>query len=74
MANLKDILTTVIGLIQLVGNIVIQAINTANGGTINWVSVGISVLVAVVLYFQGKNPNGSTKSDAQVAEQNAQSK
>jgi hypothetical protein len=74
MANLKDILTTVIGLVQLVGNIVIQAINTANGGTINWLSVGISVLIAVVLYFQGKNPNGSTKSDSQVAEQNAQSK
>ena len=74
MANLKDILTTVIGLIQLVGNIVIQAINTANGGTINWVSVGISVLVAIVLYFQGKNPNGSTKSAAQVADQNAQAK
>ena len=68
-SNLKDILTTIVGVAQLVVNVVVQGIDAANGGKINWFSIGISVAVAVIGYFSGKNADGTTKSVQQVAKQ-----
>jgi len=68
-SNLKDILTTIIGVAQLVVNVVVQGIDAANGGKINWFSIGLSVAVAVIGYFSGKNANGTTKSTDQVIKQ-----
>ncbi len=68
-SNLKDILTTIVAVAQLVINIVVQGIDAANGGKVNWISIGLSVAVAVIGYFSGKNANGTTKSVEQVAKQ-----
>ena len=69
MANIKDILTTILGVGQLVITIVVQAIDAANGGIVNWWLVGGSVVIAVIGYFQGKNSDGSSKTVKQVSTQ-----
>ena len=68
-SSLKDILTTILGVAQLVVNIIVQGVDAANGGKINWFSIGLSVAVAVIGYFTGKNNNGTTKSPEQVIKQ-----
>lgn len=59
--NLKDLITTIVGLIQLIANIIVQGIDAANGGTINWKTIAFSVVIAIIAYFTGKNSDGSTK-------------
>ena len=64
--NLKDIITTIVGLIQLIANVIIQGIDAANGGSINWKTIGFSVVIAIISYFIGKNSDGSAKSKEQL--------
>jgi len=68
-SNLKDILTTIVAVAQLVVNVVVQGLDAANGGKVNWLSIVFSVAIAVIGYFAGKNANGTTKSAQQVAKQ-----
>lgn len=73
MNNLKDKITTYLSIIL----IVVGAVNTylqSITGDINWVQLIMFVVSAVIAYFTGKNPNGTTKSVEQVRLQNKQSK
>ena len=77
MQNIKDTLSTVFGLMAGIG---LGIVGAATGGFAmpEWLVVaGIlmsSIGTAVTGVLIGKNPNLSTKSDAQVDNQNAQAK
>jgi len=62
MKNLKDTITTIFAVLMAIAGAV-NAFLQANTGTdkINWYQLLVAVVVAVVAYFTGKNPNGSTK-------------
>ena len=70
MSNLKDIITTVLAILTVIGTAV-QAYFQANSGDINWLQLLMQVGGAVVMYFVGKNADGSTKSAQQLAKQMA---
>ena len=62
--NVKDILTTVAGIALVVFTAIQQYINgMAVDGTIDWFKLVAAIVVAIVAYFTGKNPNGSTKKN-----------
>ena len=65
-SNLKDIVTTIAGIVQAVAVAVQQAIAAANGAPINWTLVILSAAIAVASYFNGKNADGSAKTAKQV--------
>ena len=52
----KNIITTVIGVAQLIVNAVDQYLGTLNGGEVNLVQLIISVVLAVGFWFIGKRP------------------
>jgi uncharacterized membrane protein YfcA len=62
-SNLKDTITTIFAILMVIAgavNAFLQA-NTGND-TINWYQLVVAVVIAVVAYFTGKNPNGTTKA------------
>jgi hypothetical protein len=69
-SNLKDILTSIFGVLQLIVVIVNEALKA---GEVNWISVIISVVVAVVAYFTGKKPDGTAKVQEQIIASNTAS-
>lgn len=58
--NLKDQITNVLAILMVVGGAV-NAYLQSNAGDINWLQLGTAVVVAVVAWFTGKNPNGTSK-------------
>ena len=73
MTNLKDTITTIFAILMVIAGAV-NAFLQANTGTdtINWYQLAVAIIVAVVAYFTGKNPNGSTKViDPATGQQNA---
>jgi hypothetical protein len=83
VVNLKDKLTSILGYSSIV-IAVVQAVMlaynawlataTSNPSVAEYIQLAILIVVGVIGVFTGKNPNGSTKSATQVAEQNAQAK
>ena len=73
MKNLKDTVTTICGLIGAICGAMLVA---QEQGVIlpTWantvVIIAIAVSGAIALFLQGKNPNGTRKSDNQVESQN----
>ena len=64
MSNLKDILTTVVGIGFLVFTAVQQYLATlAPDGQINWFQLVVAVVVAIIGFFTGRNPDGSAKAN-----------
>jgi hypothetical protein len=59
--NLKDTLSTIFGVLQLIGTGIFQAIDASKGQKINWAAIGISLGVGVISYLTGKNSDGSSK-------------
>jgi hypothetical protein len=76
MQNIKDTLTTIAGIIGAIGAAIVAVSSQITLPT--WITstggISVAISVAVVGYLTGKNPNGTTKSDTQVTNQNAQSK
>jgi uncharacterized membrane protein len=68
-SNLKDILTTILGVIVVISGI-IQAYIQSLTGPIDWVKLGGLVAIGVVAYFTGKTPAGTIKTPELVAKQN----
>jgi hypothetical protein len=70
MTNIKDLLTTIVGIGFLVFTAIQQYLATVvDGGSIDWMKLGLAVVVAIIGYFTGKNANGTLKSPEQVAAQ-----
>ena len=76
MKNLKDKLSTICGIIFLIGGAIVSV--GATGGAILpvWLVSGAGVATAlsgaVIGILTGKNPDGSTKSIPQIDTQNSQ--
>lgn len=73
-SNLKDKVTTGLSIALMLGGAVNTYLQANAGQPINWSQLGMFVVTAAIAYFTGKNPDGSTKSPEQVAQQNSQSK
>lgn len=74
-SNIKDTVTTICGILFVIGG-AIASVATAGIALPAWLVSG-SIVVAtvsasIVAFLTGKNPNGTTKSEAQVVTQNAQ--
>lgn len=61
MTNLKDTITTIFAVLMVIGGAVNAYLQANAGQAINWYQIVVAVAVAVVAYFTGKNPNGTTK-------------
>ena len=61
MNNLKDNVTTIIAIVTVIIGAVTAYLQANAGQPINWMQFGLYILGAIVAYFTGKNPNGSTK-------------
>ena len=57
--NIKDVLSTWLGVLQLIITGVYQAIEASNGNKINWGVIALSIGVGVVAYLNGKNSDGN---------------
>jgi hypothetical protein len=77
MKNLKDTLTTIAGVMVAFGGTV-YTLGKAGIVLPEWLNtagvVAATVGASIGLYLTGKNPDGSTKSAAQVEAQNEQKK
>ena len=78
LSNLKDTVTTICAWVTVVGGAVLAA-QVAGQISLPDVVTGIlgtavGLAVAITQFLTGKNPNGSKKSDAQVENQNLNSK
>lgn len=77
MRNLKDTLTTIAGVMIAIGGVLLSLV-TAGIILPAWATTGGIILAtlggAIISYFGGKNPNGSTKSAKQIEAQNEQAK
>lgn len=63
MGNIKDILTTVAGIALIVATAIKTYLETLNGGEINWFQLIVAVVVAIIGFFTGRNPDGSSKKN-----------
>ena len=75
--NAKDIVTTVCGIAFAAASSILAVV--ASGVSLpTWLTAGATAVAGasglVIGWLTGKNPNLKTKSDVQVADQNAQSK
>jgi uncharacterized membrane protein len=59
--NLKDNITTILAVLMIIGGTVNAYIQANAGQEINWYQLVVAVVVSVVAYFTGKNPDGTTK-------------
>ena len=66
MKNIKDILTTIFAIVAIVAGAVNAYLQSVGTGEIDWFQLGIAVVVALVAYLTGKNPNGSSKTSNQL--------
>jgi hypothetical protein len=78
ISNLKDTVTTICAWITVVGGAILGA-QVAGQTTLPVSITGIltavvGVALAVTQFLTGKNPNGTTKSDSQVVQQNSAAK
>ena len=64
--NIKDVLSTWLGVLQLIITGVYQAIEASNGNKINWGVIALSIGVGVVAYLNGKNSDGTSKLPVQL--------
>jgi hypothetical protein len=76
MKNLKDNLSTICGILFLIGGAIVSVGATGGIAEPTWLVSGAGILTAVsgaiVGFLTGKNPNGSTKSVEQTTTQNSQ--
>jgi len=61
MKNLKDKLSTIVGIVILIAGSIDTYIKTLNDADINWFQLVFTVGAAVVAYLTGKAVNGTTK-------------
>jgi hypothetical protein len=66
MKNIKDILTTIFAIVSIVAGAVNAYLQSIGTGEIDWFQLGIAIIVALVAYLTGKNPNGTTKTFSQI--------
>ena len=64
--NIKDTLSTWLGVLQLIITGIYQAIEASNGNKINWGVIALSIGVGVVAYLNGKNSDGTSKLPVQL--------
>ena len=64
--NIKDVLSTWLGVLQLIITGVYQAIEASNGNKIDWGVIALSIGVGVVSYLNGKNSDGTSKLPVQL--------
>lgn len=69
MTNLKDTLSTIFAILSVIAGAVNAYLQSVGTGNIDYFQLAISIIVAVVAYFTGKNANGSSKSDLQLIKQ-----
>jgi len=70
-SNIKDVVTSIISVIFVLA----EPINSflISYQPFNWRNFAAGCLAAVIAYYQGKNPDGSTKSEKQVIKANKES-
>jgi hypothetical protein len=70
-SNLKDVVSTIVAVIFVFA----EPINSflISYQPFNWRTFAAGCLAALIAYFQGKNPNGSSKTEAQVVKANKES-
>lgn len=59
MDNLKNIVTNIVGVGYALYELVMQGYDVINGQQLNWKTILVAVVIGVVAYFTGKNPDGS---------------
>jgi hypothetical protein len=59
MDNLKNIVTNIVGVGYALYELVMQGYDVINGQQLNWKTILVAVVIGVVSYFTGKNPDGS---------------
>lgn len=69
-SNIKDTITSIASLIVVIAGAVNAFLQSQTGEGINYPQLILAVVVAVIGYFTGKTPGGTTKSPDQVVEQN----
>jgi hypothetical protein len=61
MKNPKDQITNILAVLLVIGEAVNAYLQSSTEEGINWMQLGLTVVLAVTSYFTGKNPNGTTK-------------
>jgi len=69
VSNIKDILTTISGIVLIIITAVKTYLDSLNGGDINWWTLVVAVVIAIVAYFTGKTADGKVKTPVLIAKQ-----
>lgn len=75
-SNIKDTITTILGIVFAISGSIVSA--SVSGGVLIpvWLmtiaSISATISGTIIAILTGKNPNGTTKSEAQVVTQNLQ--
>lgn len=70
-ANIKGNLSTILAVtVVVIGSVQTFLATVVDGQPIDYVKLVMYVVVAVIAYFQGSNPNGTKKTPVQVADLN----
>lgn len=60
MKNLKDTLTNILSVVTVIIGAASAYFQQSTDEGINWAQLGIAIVVAIVAWFTGKKPNGTT--------------
>lgn len=69
MSDIKGIISTVVAVVSVIVGAVNAYLQSIGTGEISWFQLAVFVFLAVLGWFQGRNANGSKKTQLQVAEQ-----
>jgi transcriptional regulatory protein LevR len=69
VTNIKDIITTVLSIVTVIVTAVQTYLAANAGADINYTQLILQVVLAVGLFFVGKNADGSMKTAAQIEKQ-----
>lgn len=62
MSNIKDTLTTIFAVVSVIAGAVNAYLQSLGTNGIDWFQLIAAVVVAVVAWFTGRNPDGSKKA------------
>ena len=73
MNNIKDWLTTICGLLSVIGGGILTAVASGqfilSDTVLTIIGIIVSISLGVIGFFQGRNADGSAKKPAQLADQ-----